>query len=114
MVEAIVNGLRAAGGATVVLSVDMPLVTVEMIQLLWETAGESDCGCFLKGSRGPEPFPGLYVPSMRDELGGGKAMRAGLERCVKQGLARVIEVTQEMEGCLANWNHPGDVVDVTS
>jgi molybdopterin-guanine dinucleotide biosynthesis protein A len=109
--EAVGNGLRRAGGQTLVLSVDMPLVTGVLINRLWQMVGGTEVGCLLMGSRGPEPFPGLYVPAMLAEIRAGRALRAGLERCLEVGLARALKTTAEFEACLANWNHPEDVID---
>jgi len=74
--------------------------------------GEFEGGSLLAGDRGPEPFPGIYVPAMMEViLGEGGALRRGLERCVTTGLARVTAVPVEMRPGLANWNHPEDVRD---
>ncbi len=111
MLEAIELGMQRLGERALVLSVDMPQVRVELIEELWGAAESSDGGVLLLGEHGPEPFPGIYSPEMLRALVGGAALRAGLERCVADGLARGIEIEKALEPFLANWNHPEDVAD---
>ena len=111
MLEAIERGMERLVGRALVLSVDMPQVRVELIEELWSAAEAIAGGALLLGKHGPEPFPGIYTPEMIRALVGGAALRAGLERCVADGLARGIEIEKALEPCLANWNHPEDVAD---
>lgn len=111
MLEAIERGMERLVGRALVLSVDMPQVRVELIEELWSAAEASAGGALLLGKHGPEPFPGIYTPEMIRALVGGAALRAGLERCFAEGLARGIEVGEAFETCLANWNHPEDVAN---
>ena len=106
MVEALELGVRAAGERALVLSVDMPEVTSELIGVLDGVEG----GCLLEGSHGPEPFPGIYTGAMMEVIAAvGGALRRGLEECVEGGLARVVGVPEALRAGLANWNRPGDV-----
>jgi molybdopterin-guanine dinucleotide biosynthesis protein A len=106
MVEALEMGVRAAGERALVLSVDMPEVTSELIEVLDAFEG----GCLFAGSHGPEPFPGVYTGAMMEVISAvGGALRRGLEGCVEGGLARVVGVPEGLRAGLANWNHPGDV-----
>ena len=109
MLEALRRGLRAAGGQTLVVSVDMPRVTAGLVSLLWEKAGEG--GCFFSTAEGGvEPFPGLYAPAMLEWLAvEGKSLKAILATCLAAGAATAVPVPVEVEDFLANWNRPGDV-----
>jgi len=106
MVEALELGTRAAGERALVLSVDMPEVTRELIEALDAFEG----GSLFAGSHGPEPFPGVYTGAMMEVISAmGGALRRGLDGCVEGGLARVVEAPEALRGGLANWNRPGDV-----
>jgi len=106
MVEALEFGMRAAGERALVLSVDMPEVTRELIEALDAFEG----GRLFAGSHGPEPFPGVYTGAMMEVISAmGGALRRGLDGCVEGGLARVVDAPEALRGGLANWNRPGDV-----
>ncbi len=106
MVEALELGMRVAGERALVLSVDMPEVTRELIEALDAFEG----GILFTGSHGPEPFPGIYTGAMMEVISAmGGALRRGLDACVEGGLARVVDAPEALRGGLANWNRPGDV-----
>ena len=106
MVEALELGMRAAGERALVLSVDMPEVTRELIEVL----DVFEVGSLFAGGHGPEPFPGIYTGAMMEVISAmGGALRRGLDGCVEGGLARVVDAPEALRGGLANWNRPGDV-----
>lgn len=106
MVEALELGMRAAGERALVLSVDMPEVTRELIEVL----DVFEVGSLFAGGHGPEPFPGIYTGAMMEVISAmGGALRRGLDGCVEGGLARVVDAPEALHGGLANWNRPGDV-----
>lgn len=106
MVEALELGMRAAGERALVLSVDMPEVTRELIEVL----DVFEVGSLFAGGHGPEPFPGIYTGAMMEVISAmGGALRRGLDGCVVGGLARVVDAPEALRGGLANWNRPGDV-----
>jgi molybdopterin-guanine dinucleotide biosynthesis protein A len=106
MVEALELGMRAAGERALVLSVDMPEVTRELIEVL----DVFEVGSLFAGGHGPEPFPGIYTGAMMEVISAmGGALRRGLDGCVVGGLARVVDAPEALHGGLANWNRPGDV-----
>ena len=106
VVEALELGMRAAGERALVLSVDMPEVTRELIEVLDVFEG----GSVFAGSHGPEPFPGIYTGAMMEVISAmGGALRRGLDGCVEGGLARVVDAPEALRDGLANWNRPGDV-----
>jgi molybdopterin-guanine dinucleotide biosynthesis protein A len=106
MVEALELGMRAAGERALVLSVDMPEVTRELIEVL----DVFEVGSLFAGGHGPEPFPGIYTGAMMEVISAmGGALRRGLDGCGVGGLARVVDAPEALRGGLANWNRPGDV-----
>jgi len=111
MLEAVTLGLRQVAGRALVVSVDMPQVTAELVERLWGAVEAFDGGALFVGGRGPEPFPGIYVPQMLSEDGNGGALKAALVQCIATGMARGVQLTGGFESCLANWNHPEDVID---
>ena len=111
MLEAIARGIHQVGGRALVLSVDMPQVNAELLERLWREAENFEGGALIEGPNGPEPFPGIYDLEMLPELNGGDALRAGLERGIRAGKAKALRLTEEYGFCLANWNHPKDVIE---
>lgn len=106
MVEALRRGLETAGERSLVLSVDMPEVTEDLLRLLEEGTG----GRLFWGSHGPEPFPGVYTGAMLNVIRTpGAALRGVLEWCVEADLAKRVSVPERSADKLSNWNRPGDV-----
>lgn len=111
MLEAIARGIHQVGGRALVLSVDMPQVTKELLERLWDTVEAFDKGALFVGGRGPEPFPGIYVPEMLPQSARGSALRQSLERGLNAGTVMGLALESGCESSLANWNHPEDVLD---
>lgn len=111
MLEAVTLGLGQVAGRALVVSVDMPQVTAQLVERLWGAVEAFDGGALFVGGHGPEPFPGIYVPQMLTEGGSGGALKAALAECIAKGTARGLQLSSEFESCLANWNHPEDVID---
>ena len=107
-----------------VLAVDMPLMSREVLQLLL-TQGSESLGTVpcIKGQI--EPLAALYPKKSaplagellaRSSTGGncsGPGVRIFAERCFRAGLIRWLELPEKMARCFVSWNTPSDLAGIS-
>ena len=110
-IAGILRCLEAAQAPMIVLGIDLPQVTPDLIcgKLLGRLG--SGCGVFFRSEIGYEPLVGLYHPSMldrmRDALQAGRlSLQNVIAECVDLDLAIEVPVTPEIAAALGNANTP--------
>jgi FdhD protein len=107
---AIIRGLKAAAGMrTLVLAVDMPLVTPAMMNVLLEKPG----GCCFSIKGRLEPLLAVFTPEMlpllEHELTQTGSVQRALQHAVDAGLCEVLPASADDAPLLLNVNEPQDL-----
>jgi molybdopterin-guanine dinucleotide biosynthesis protein A len=95
-----------------VLAVDMPKMTVSVLQSLLAHCRE-DCGAIPRFDKNIEPLAAVYpraaLEIARSQLDSGQyGARDFAERCAAQNLAAFLYLPNADAACFENWNSPAD------
>jgi len=98
-----------------VLAVDMPQMTASLLQELVAQC-EAGVGVIPRANGRIEPLAAFY-PKASSQLSasllvsGANAVTGFAERCVREGLAKLIDLPLGRAVCFANWNAPVDLAN---
>lgn len=97
-----------------VLAVDMPQVTVALLQELLQYSDSTGCGAVFRGSYGYEPLCAVYPPAalplLRESLSGGNLkLQTFVQRAVDAKMLHVIPLSNAQETLFLNLNTPADL-----
>lgn len=110
---AIARALKVTKQPTLVLAVDMPLMTSDFLKQRLLTSRSDGISRFFKSEHGLEPLAGLYDPHLFPELEAALAQEQfSLNQLAREahqnGKAVVIEVTDFERSFFRNFNTPAD------
>lgn len=98
----------------IALAVDMPAVTVALLEELVRAAEPPDCGVVFRSEAAYEPlcavYPARTLSLLREAISCRNfRLQDFVQRAVEAGMLRAIPLSKEREGLFMNLNTPADL-----